>query len=100
MNEQAANALYEAERKGVKQIRGELYDGEGGFCTSGWLQHVGVDVSALYLVPVAGCPLCGAMKQTMHDFPIEHEHSLIVHLNNDHGLTFSEIARKLGPDAA
>lgn len=110
MNAQAAQALYEAERKGVQQIKGNFADGAGR-CAVGVLMEAAklrrelLD-DGLY-VPLAKfgfpntevkprgvivCPLCDE-KGCMHEL------ALIVHLNDDHGLTFSEIARKMGPDS-
>ena len=106
MNEAVANVLYEAERKGVKQIRGAFGEA-GGRCAVGVLvEAAGIDAERLdcYVpLPQFGfpntniklgltCPLCGT--------PVIHEFGAVVHLNDDHRLTFSEIARKLGPDAA
>ena len=103
MNARAAEALYDAERKGVKQITGIAWDGRGGYCAMGWLTaRLGYGgLEQTFHGPIAACPLCGATKQTLHrGSPINDEWSLIVHYNNDHGLTFAEIARKLGPDSA
>jgi hypothetical protein len=100
MNEAAANALYEAERKGVRQIKGVLRDGRGGMCALGVILEAGLETMSLWETKINGCPMCGATEQTFHRMPVANEHTLIIHLNNDHGLTFAEIARKLGPDAA
>ena len=103
MNEAGATALYEAERKGVPQIIGRLADGPGR-CALGVLYYAApyfslaretFDLGAR----VDACPLCGATHHTYwQGLRIMDEESLIVHFNNDHKLTFSEIARKLGPD--
>ena len=97
MNEEAANALYEAERKGVRQITGAASDARGGRCAIGVLDAAGVVLEAR----VSGCPLCG--QAGLHQgvaglLDLRFENDLVVHLNDDHKLTFSEIARKLGPD--
>ena len=97
MNAAAANALYEAERKGVRQITGAERDQHGGRCAIGVLDDAGVKLIA----SVSGCPLCG--KTGLHHgvagyLDLISENDLVVHLNDDHKLTFSEIARKLGPD--
>jgi len=96
MNAQAANALYEAERRGVRQIRGRYYSG-GGACALGaialMLKMEPLALRAGVLSEEAmPCPLCGGNY--------EREGQVIAHLNDNHGLTFSEIARKLGPDHA
>ena len=106
MNEAGANELYEAERTGVPQIIGELANSSGGRCALGVLLYAAPDITLARQLfdldaPVSACPLCGATHQTYwQGRPIRDEESLIVHFNNDHRLTFSEIARKLGPDAA
>lgn len=86
MNAQAAKALYDAERKGVQQIRGRSSDGVGGVCAQRVLFRAGE-----WFQPENAakrpCPLCGFKMW------------LVEHLNDDHELTFSEIARKLGPDS-
>ena len=97
MNEAGANELYEAERKGVRQIRGACADSTGGLCALGVLGALEKGIAAVcreYELVQADvtCPACGRNWISGGD--------LIVHLNDDHGLTFSEIARKLGPDAA
>jgi hypothetical protein len=89
VNEQAALALYEAERRGVRQVRGKLADYEGGMCAAEVLIRANLYSDRLAEVrTMLVCPLCGKTR------------FLIIHLNDDHGLTFSEIARKLGPDSA
>ena len=99
MNEAGANALYEADRKGVRQITGATRDWNGGRCAIGVLGDAGVVLYAR----VSGCPLCG--QAGLHQgvaglLDLRFENDLVVHFNDHHGLTFSEIARKLGPDAA
>ena len=100
MDAAAAEALYEADRNGVRQITGEIRDSKGGRCAVGVLQD------ALGLLPVmrlndstsGPCPLCGVLPTEGKTYG-ENGLVLIAHLNDDHGLTFSEIARKLGPDS-
>jgi hypothetical protein len=97
MDEQAAQVLYEADRRGVRQIKGSLSNGADGLCAVGLL----IRAHLLESLGIAdGCPLCRAKKVGSAKLPLDCEQRLIVHLNDDHDLTFSEIARKLGPDAA
>ena len=104
MNEAGANRLYEAERKGVPQLIGELANRSGGRCALGVLCYAAprldrVRETFALGAPVDACPLCGATHHTYwQGRPITDEESLIVHFNNDHKLTLAEIARKLGPD--
>ena len=91
MNVRAAEALYAAERQGVVQITGLAQDGRGGWCAGGILVAAG-HCWALMSLSEQECPLCGLSKK--------YEMNLVIHLNDDHRLTFSEIARKLGPDSA
>jgi hypothetical protein len=118
MNAAAANALYEAEREGVKQIRGDLSDGAGGACAGMVLWRASRSQSQVMkfdlaldwkdefgLSPVVdGCSLCDKRSFMLSPggglTPIDNEWRLMIHLNDDHGLTFGEIARKLGPDSA
>jgi len=100
MNAAAAEALFEAERKGVRQIKGSLFGDGNGMCAYGALLAAGLGHTiSLFVMP---CPLCGAITADVgmgrHVAMIERQ--LIAHLNDDHGLSFSEIARKLGPDHA
>ena len=110
MNARAAEALYEAERKGVRQIKG-AFAKDDGRCAVGVLMdaaglHHVTTKSSFVPLPQFGfpntetkpfgvivCPCCDLASCV-------HELGRIVHLNDDHGLTFSEIARKLGPDSA
>ena len=94
MNEAAANALYEAERKGVRQTRGASMDESGGMCAG----QVLLDAGHYSNQAMWECPLCG--RDYLCLGWSSGEANIIVHLNDDHDLTFSEIARKLGPDAA
>lgn len=97
MTEEQARALYEADRLGVRQLIGLARDDHGGYCAMGWLDK-GCLLAGLWETTVESCPLCGATTQTYWNSPIDNEWCLIVHYNNDHRMTFSEIARKLGPD--
>lgn len=100
MNAAAAQALFEAERKGVRQLRNKYRDSKGGMCAMEVLilqaRKAGdVTVSTYFDLgrgKVMPCPDCG-------DQPVS-ERGLIIHLNDEHDRTFSEIARKLGPDSA
>jgi hypothetical protein len=108
MNAAQAEALFKAERDGVRQIYGSLHDGRGGFCAMGvLLQHASLAWDCIDRSLRGGlnrrvdtCPLCGATKQTLYPhIRIHDETDLITHYNNDHKMTFGEIARKLGPDS-
>ena len=100
MNAEAAQALYEAERKGVKQAVDEFIvysEGPTAKCALAVLGWKSED-AARYLemkwgfdASMTACPLCGEA--------CGGEPEVVMHLNDDHGLTFSEIARKLGPDS-
>lgn len=105
MNEQAARALYEAERKGVRQITGAFADDSGGRCALGVIyEAAGVNLDRRRFCPLPSlglscefgeyavpCPMCG--------IPFGHSQGVVSHLNDEHRLTFAEIARKLGPDS-
>ena len=97
MNEAAANALYEAERKGVKQHRGDDVGPDGSVCANVVLEQAGLLPELDESPKIERCPLCDYRLVTRFS---ENEIGLTAHLNDDHGFTFSEIARKLGPDAA
>ena len=97
MNEAAANALYEAERTGVKQHRGDDVGPDGSVCANSVLSQAGLLPELDKSPRIERCPLC--------DYGLDarfsaNEIGLTAHLNDDHGFTFSEIARKLGPDTA
>ena len=92
MNARAAEALYEAERQGVRQIFGQSQDIGGGRCAGSVLNAAGEYMSLRRRV-VDGCPACERWKG-----PALEDH-LVIHLNDHHRFTFSEIARKLGPDS-
>lgn len=102
LTEAQAEVLYEAERSGVRQLRNIGEDVAGGYCAANLLQARGqwtMNIAAT----VGPCPLCGATEYTHGHSPgrkIEQVGNLIIHLNNDHKMTFAEIARKLGPDGA
>lgn len=103
MNEQAAQALINAERRGVKQLFFQNRDGQGNYCAGGLLEAEGF-WGDLWSTPLTGgCPLCGAKKfkqgNLSESYSLFTEGHLVVHLNNQHKMTFSEIARKLGPDS-
>ena len=89
MNARAAEALYEAERKGVPQVRHVLSDGAGGYCAGGiLLRAAGVGVASWHIE--AAMELYGISRVEWNE---------LVRLNNREGRSFSEIARKLGPDS-
>lgn len=102
MNEAQAHALYEADRLGVPQIKGQTHDNLGGRgrCALGVLMDCGL-ADSLQNLPVEWtllpCPSCG---KTQEDWPFFNEAQIVAHLNDHHDFTFSEIARKLGPDSA
>lgn len=98
MNEQAANALYEAERKGVRQARFIHEDSTGAICANRVLIQSGNYSLVGTPWPSGECPLCGLTNTLCHG-RLEFENRLVAHLNDDHRLTFSQIARKLGPDS-
>jgi len=101
-----AEALYKAERDGIRQIVGKLREGQHSACALGAMDRLGVARWGLLDIRIPACPLCEATETWTwigtHRLilPICNAEHLVVHLNNDHGMTFSEIARKLGPDAA
>lgn len=103
MNAAAAHALYEAERTGVRQIRGSGMDARGGRCAMTVIVEA-MQQKAVVAKRVEACPLCGGTSWRPCKghvcLVLRHEGNLVVHLNDDHGLTFAEIARKLGPDSA
>lgn len=94
MNLAAANALYEAERKGVRQITNFTFDNDGGMCALGVLVAAGQSSEVMH-TPMRSCPLCGEAAWWM-----DYEGHVMIHMNDSHRLTFAEIARKLGPDSA
>ena len=99
MNADAAQALYDAERKGVPQITGAVRDENDGRCAIGVLQEAlgGYEARMVSEEHMEDpCPLCGQLP-TRGAIGV-NALVLIAHLNDDHRLTFSEIARKLGPD--
>jgi hypothetical protein len=96
MDAKAAAKLYQAERDGVRQITGRLSDNLGGLCALGGIGARQLMTLAewkalsLGLDPIQ-CPACEYIAKEIH---------LISHLNDVHRWSFSEIARKLGPDHA
>ena len=97
MNEEQANALYEAEQKGVKQHRGDDVGPDGSVCANVVLEQAGLLPELDQSPKIERCPLCN--YKLARGFSA-NEIGLTAHLNDDHGLTFSQIARQLGPDAA
>lgn len=89
MNAAAANALFEAERKGVKQSRLGIPPVFGDGCAITIIQKADLLTSGWSLDEQV-CTLCG--------YRLPNEIRLVAHLNDDHDLTFGEIARKCGPD--
>ena len=98
MNQLAKDALRKAWLDGTPQIRGRLFDSQGGMCAWGvlgaalgcmtevtfWSSVTRIyktyDVQYNRLVP---CPSCTETHI---------ECNLVVHLNNDHGFDFGKIA--------
>jgi hypothetical protein len=98
MNAAAAQALYDAERGGIRQIRGQFADGDGGFCAIGVLAERSLEWGLeLWRLSRQTCPLCGLTRSNKNLMLCEAD--VIIHLNDDHELSFAEIARKLGPDS-
>jgi hypothetical protein len=100
VRQEARDALRQAALKGIPQIIGRTHEGLGR-CALGVIEDAGISRMDLDS-PVTSCHLCGATKTWSIDkndpenwFPIEAENSLIVHLNNDHGLDFLAIAEKM-----
>ena len=92
MNARAEEALYEAERQGVRQIFGRASDPNGGQCAGAVLADVD-EYLPLRTIFGKSCPACERWAG------LWCEADLVFHLNDDHRFTFSEIARKLGPDS-
>ena len=90
MNARGAEALYEAERQGVRHLKFVLTDLADGYCAGGILLRAAPGgVSSWYIE--------GALE--FYEMSAA-EWSEMVRLNNREGLSFSGIARKLGPDSA
>lgn len=105
MNERAAQALFDAERRGVRQIREQMRDEMGGLCAMGVILAASAEFGMYSRQEGGSCPLCGATRAfpgngSYGPYALNDEASQVTHLNDFHGLTFSEIARKLGPDSA
>ena len=96
MNERAVEVLVKAAMDGVRQIRGEMTDPDGGRCALGALGFTNTSSFAIALMygmsfaPMM-CPECSVA--------FSDEIGLIAHLNDFHGWDFLTIARKLGPTA-
>jgi len=104
MNARAAEALYAAEAAGVKQIKGGYWSWDGGRCALGVVAEALIGTERLLktqftvadfrpAIATSGemsCPCCQEMAT---------EFAIVYHLNDHHGLTFAEIARKMGPDS-
>jgi hypothetical protein len=95
MNHAAAEALVQAQLNGVRQIKGAIADGTGGYCAMGVIFCAGVSLNHLYEIHVDECPECGATSDGYYQRPISTQYDVVVHLNNDHGWSFLDIARKL-----
>lgn len=98
MNAEQAQALFDAEKRGVLQIRGQNRYRDAR-CAMGVLEDKNLDDTALW-ESVESCPLCGSEERgDISQKLITSEVDLVVHFNDVHRMTFSEIARKLGPDS-
>lgn len=95
MNERGKQALVNAQMRGVRQLRGRLYDGEGGFCAGGVL------LEAMGLMDRDGWIGSLPNGTTLSVFQVfgldEHEWERMVTMNNA-GADFIKIAREL-PDS-
>jgi len=96
MNAKAAEALYAAEAAGVKQIKGDFAN-DDGFCALGLLGYGSGRFLFSELDERYGFHQRPVFTCCLKDFT---ESGYIAHMNDDHDMTFSEIARKLGPDHA
>lgn len=96
MNEAGAKALYEATRRGIKQIKGDYHDEDGGACGIGAIH---LSLHAWNAQEAYSCPIPAEHPITA-GLISDDDMDEIVELNDGDGLTYDEIARKLGPDAA
>ena len=97
MNQEARDKLVEAELRGVPQIRGS-YSNSKGKCALGVLGYPDLVSSwkTFRLEDTASdCPFLHTDLQ-LPTCPITSisEPMLVIHLNDDHGLSFLDIARK------
>lgn len=103
MNAKGVEVLTKAAMDGVRQIRGAFADADGGRCALGVLADAaGVTYDGDYILHGVRlqreygldrdtqCPECGTRVPG---------YGIVSHLNDEHGIDFLGIARKLGPDA-
>ena len=106
MNQEARDKLVEAELQGVKQIRGQLGEQGKAQCAMGvlfyalvsrgyvftrksWVAEYGLDKHA------PACPFMDTELENRECLTLlVNEAQLVVHLNDDHELSFLDIARK------
>ena len=93
MNDLGKDRLVEAALNGVPQITGR-YATEAGFCALGVLgireEEMGVgQFCAKYGLSMARINCLTCNRSFLHEF------DLVIHMNDDHGMDFLTIARKL-----
>ena len=100
MNQEARNKLVEAELSGVKQIKGS-FTSRNGQCALGVLgcselgNNSQVYVRYQLTQRAPNCPFLGTDLEIESCHKSRHsEAGLVIHLNDGHGLSFLDIARK------
>lgn len=101
MNQEARDKLVEAELAGVKQIKGN-FSHSGGRCALGVLGFGLGNNNAKELMIKYGfiehklckCPLLNTDLDTYSCSTRMTETQLVVHMNDDHSMSFLDIARK------
>lgn len=94
MNDLARETLVKAAMTGVRQIRGQLYEWDGGFCAVGVLLHALGDMGSTYMT-WASPLLHTKLLHTKYDIS-KKEYFEIVRANDDLRWDFLTIARKCG----
>ena len=88
MRQRAKDVLRAAALSGVRQLRGKMFDAQGGRCAAGLLVDLcPEELTHLLHAPATTCELCGQ--------PMRSEGYLMLHLNDWHALDFLAIAEKL-----
>lgn len=88
MNERGQSALIHAQMQGVKQIKGRLWDGQGGFCAGGvLLKELGGGVGLFASV--------ADFADAYAAFGMTPEEWVEMVLMNNRGADFIKIAREL-----